>query len=125
MPEARALTFLKMLALALMLAPTFPSALAAALRCVALRTIRDDIEKEHAFKGLCSMIRLNPRAPLNSMAALCDALASWSRPPDELNEEFKHILEGYKNGIPAEQWATFYATLPPDLRSRLSERYGL
>jgi hypothetical protein len=28
--------------------------------CVALRPIRDDIEKEHAFLGLCAMLRLNP-----------------------------------------------------------------
>lgn len=30
--------------------------------CAALRTIRDDVEKEHAFLGLISMLRLNPQA---------------------------------------------------------------
>ena len=30
--------------------------------CVALRNIRDDVEKEHAFIGLCQMVQLNPQA---------------------------------------------------------------
>lgn len=30
--------------------------------CAALRGIRDDIEKEHAFLGLCAVLRLNPQA---------------------------------------------------------------
>ena len=29
--------------------------------CGALRNVRDDIEKEHAFLGLFSMLRLNPQ----------------------------------------------------------------
>lgn len=29
--------------------------------CAALRGIRDDIEKEHAFLGLCALLRLNPQ----------------------------------------------------------------
>lgn len=28
--------------------------------CYALRNIRDDIEKEHAFLGLCALLRANP-----------------------------------------------------------------
>lgn len=31
-------------------------------RCAALRGIRDDIEKEHAFLGLCALLRINPQA---------------------------------------------------------------
>lgn len=33
-------------------------------RCAALRGIRDDIEKEHAFLGLCALLRLNPQVRL-------------------------------------------------------------
>ena len=44
---------------------------------------------------------------------------------DELNENFRQILDGYKSSIPLDQWATFYQTLPPDLQARLTERYGL
>ncbi len=39
-------------------APIFASCHA---RCAALRGIRDDIEKEHAFLGLCALLRLNPQ----------------------------------------------------------------
>ena len=28
--------------------------------CNALRSIRDDVEKEHAFLGLCALLRANP-----------------------------------------------------------------
>ena len=42
--------------------PTTPSLLRSfAPRCAALRGIRDDIEKEHAFLGLCALLRLNPQ----------------------------------------------------------------
>ena len=50
--------------------------------CMALRSIRDDIEKDHAFQGLCRMLRINPRAPLTHMAELFDAFASWTQPPE-------------------------------------------
>jgi len=93
--------------------------------CVALRSIRDDIEKEHAFQGLCRMIRLNPRALLNAMTQLCDALASWTRPPSALQEEFRQILDGYKASLPADQWQQFVTSLPEDLKQRLAERYAL
>ena len=56
---------------------------------------------------------------------LCDAIASWGSPPSELNTEFHNILTGYKSSIPPEQWATFMATRPADLRNRLVERYAL
>jgi len=93
--------------------------------CISLRSIRDDIEKEHAFQGLCNMIKLNPRAPLECMIQLCDAIGSWAAPPDGLNEMFKQILLGYKNSIPPDQWAQFYATFPEYLSKRLTDRYGL
>ena len=118
--------------------------------CVALRSIRDDVEKEHACLGLCQLIKLNPHAPLNAMVQMCDAFASWGAPSAELNENFRVIVVGYKGSIPADQWDppliiitelliiirykgsipadqwdTFYATFPPDLRQRLTERYGL
>ena len=31
--------------------------------CSALRSIRDDVEKEHAFLGLCALLRINPEVP--------------------------------------------------------------
>jgi len=96
--------------------------------CVALRSIRDDVEKEHAFLGLCGMIRLNPHAPLGDegrpLLQLCDAFASWSQPPAELNQQMRVILDGYKTSL-GDRWANFYTSFPNDLRQRLAERYGL
>jgi len=93
--------------------------------CASLRSIRDDIEKEHAFVGLCSTIKINPRGPLCCLQQLLEAIASWSAPPPELNEMLRQISLGYKNSIPAEQWSQFYATVPPEVARRLTERYGL
>ena len=93
--------------------------------CLALRSIRDDIEKEHAFMGLTAMIRLNPRAPLNCFVELCDAFCSWGTPPAELHQTFAQLLNGYKGSIPPEQWQAFMAGIPTDLRARLTERYAL
>ncbi|KAK6158115.1 hypothetical protein DH2020_005429 [Rehmannia glutinosa] len=45
--------------------------------CVALSMIRDDIEKEDAFRGLCAMVRANPSGALNSLVFMCKAIASW------------------------------------------------
>ena len=28
--------------------------------CMALRSVRDDVEKEHAFLGLAALLRINP-----------------------------------------------------------------
>jgi len=93
--------------------------------CIALRSIRDDIEKEHAFHGLVRMVRLNPQAPLKALMPLCDAFASWGTTPPELHEHFRQILGGYKSSIPPEQWAAFLQTMPNDLRQRLNERFQL
>ncbi len=38
--------------------------------CSALRSIRDDVEKEHAFLGLCALLRINPEVPACSFALL-------------------------------------------------------
>ncbi|KAG5526841.1 hypothetical protein RHGRI_032939 [Rhododendron griersonianum] len=45
--------------------------------CIALSMIRDDIEKEDAFRGLCAVVRANPSGALSSLAFLCKAIASW------------------------------------------------
>jgi hypothetical protein len=47
----------------------------------ALRMIRDDVEKEHAFLGLCRMIRLNPQVQRTQfLAHECAERALAARP---------------------------------------------
>ncbi|KAF2297988.1 hypothetical protein GH714_006855 [Hevea brasiliensis] len=45
--------------------------------CAALSMIRDDVEKEDAFRGLFAIVRLNPSGALNSLEYICRAIASW------------------------------------------------
>ena len=94
--------------------------------CHSLRNIRDDVEKQHAFLGLCAMVKLNPRAPINALAQLCEAFVSWQQPPPpELNELIRQILNGYKASIPPEQWVQFMGSLHEGVSARLVERYQL
>lgn len=81
--------------------------------------------QEHAFTGLCEMIKLNPRGVINQFAHLCDAIASWQNPPAELNEMFRQILVGYKSSVAADAWVQYYGTFPEYMRTRLTERYQI
>ncbi|KAL0329730.1 UNVERIFIED_CONTAM: Transportin-1 [Sesamum radiatum] len=65
--------------------------------CIALSMIRDDIEKEDAFRGLCAMVRANPSGALNSLVFMCKAIASWHEiRSEDLHNEVCQILHGYK-----------------------------
>ncbi|EPS73595.1 hypothetical protein M569_01158, partial [Genlisea aurea] len=65
--------------------------------CEALSFIRDDIEKEDAFKGLCAMVREKPTGALNSLVFMCKAIASWHEIRNgDLNNEIMIVLQGYK-----------------------------
>jgi transportin-1 len=92
--------------------------------CFNLRNIRNDVEKEHAFQGVCQMIRLNPGGAFPAFAFICDALASWGNPRHELKEEFRAILQGFRQHI-GDQWPQYVSQFPPILRNHLSEVYGL
>ncbi|KAG0237878.1 hypothetical protein BGW41_008304 [Actinomortierella wolfii] len=92
--------------------------------CQTCRTIRDNDEKDSAFRGLCAMIQVNPQGLIKSLAPFCDAVAQWSEVPPELDMQFGKILAGYKNMMGA-QWDSFAATLAPETRMRLAQRYGL
>ncbi|KAG6399270.1 hypothetical protein SASPL_140746 [Salvia splendens] len=65
--------------------------------CIALSMIRDDIEKEDAFRGLCAMVRANPSGALNSLVFMCKAIASWHEiRSEDLHNEVCQVLHGYK-----------------------------
>lgn len=52
--------------------------------CLSLRNIRDDVEKDSAFRGMCMMIKKNTNGALKSLVYVCDAIASWYYPQDDL-----------------------------------------
>ncbi|KAL0373186.1 UNVERIFIED_CONTAM: Transportin-1, partial [Sesamum calycinum] len=81
--------------------------------CIALSMIRDDIEKEEAFRGLCAMVRANPTRALNSLVFMCKAIASWH----EIRSEDLHnqVCQMLKNGA----WEQCMSSLEPHVKDKL------
>ncbi|CAM8901663.1 unnamed protein product [Rhodiola kirilowii] len=90
--------------------------------CAALSRIRDDIEKEDAFRGLCAMIRVNPQGALSSLSFLCQAIASWHEiRSEDLHNEICQVLHGYKQMLANGAWEQCIAALEPQVRDGLSK----
>lgn len=64
--------------------------------CMSLRNIRDDVEKDSAFRGMCMMIKANPNGVVKNLVYVCDAIASWHYPADD--------LKGILKGAPTSAW---------------------
>ncbi|CAI9295062.1 unnamed protein product [Lactuca saligna] len=47
------------------------------LKFLNVNNIRDDIQKEDAFRGLCAMVKVNTSVDLSSLVFLCRAISSW------------------------------------------------
>ena len=60
-------------------------------RCTSLRNIRDNEEKDSAFRGVCHMITLNPSGVITDFIFFCDAVASWVNPKPDLKEMFHRV----------------------------------
>lgn len=93
--------------------------------CLFLRNIRDNEEKDSAFRGICNLITLNPTGVLNDFLFFCDAVASWNCPKEDLKERFYSILHGFKSQVGADEWNKFWNQCPPLLRERLTLQYNL
>ncbi|MFH4974294.1 hypothetical protein AB6A40_001003 [Gnathostoma spinigerum] len=93
--------------------------------CISLRNIRDNEEKESAFRGLCVMINLNPAGVLGEFIFLCDAIASWNNPQPELKLMFSRILHGFRQQVGEINWEAFTAQFPVPLKQRLSTQYDV
>jgi transportin-1 len=92
--------------------------------CLSLRNIRDDVEKDSAFRGMCMMIKANPNGVVKNLVYVCDAIASWYYPADDLKAMFHQILHMYKSGM-GDSWDPYYKNFPEPLRNVLRDRYGL
>ncbi|KAI1290217.1 Transportin-1 [Halotydeus destructor] len=93
--------------------------------CASLRNIRDNEEKDSAFRGICAMISVNPGGVVQDFIYLCDAIASWVNPKPDLKQMFHEILHGFKNQVGEENWSQFANQFPPMLKERLAVTYGV
>lgn len=80
------------------------------VRCVVLRKIRDNEEKESAFRGVCALIDANPQAVVQVASSrcvsmcqhfifFCDAAVSWQAPSPELNAMFARVCISMAVGV--------------------------
>ncbi|EDV23327.1 uncharacterized protein TRIADDRAFT_50449 [Trichoplax adhaerens] len=93
--------------------------------CKALRCIRDNEEKDSAFRGICRMISVNPGGVVQDFMYFCDAVASWHSPKEDLKETFHKILHGFKMQVGEENWRNFSNQFPQPLKERLANSYGV
>ncbi|KAK4775281.1 hypothetical protein SAY86_010216 [Trapa natans] len=90
--------------------------------CAALAIIRDDIEKEDAFRGLCALIKANPSGALSSLVFMCNAIASWNEVrSEELQNELCQVLHGYKQMLRNGAWDQCMSALDPPVKDKLSK----
>ncbi|KAF8340986.1 ARM repeat-containing protein [Amanita rubescens] len=92
--------------------------------CQALYEIRDNEEKDSAFRGLCTMVQVNPAGIAKSLLWFCNSIVRWNQPSPELNEMFQALLQGFKQHDAA-GWAAQVATFPREIQQRLAARYGV
>jgi len=92
--------------------------------CEALWEIKDNEEKDSAFRGFCSLIEVNPQGIQNHFMWFCNAVAKWASPSEALNETFRRILNGFKQLL-GPQWDGQMASMPPGIHDRLRERYQI
>lgn len=90
--------------------------------CIVMRSQRLDKEKVKAFEGLCTMIKVNPMAGVQTFPHLAGAISSI--PPLPPIIALKEILHSYKAQFGA-QWPDVYNQLPQDIKQRLGELYQL
>jgi len=97
--------------------------------CQALRSVRDDVEKEHGFLGLCALLRLNPHPAMaaNGFAALAAAASSWRCIGCEgLHNEIAQILLGLKQALTSSgAWEQQAALVDPVVLQKCATMFQL
>jgi transportin-1 len=93
--------------------------------CTSLRHIRDNDEKDSAFRGMCNMITVNPVGVVPDFIFFCDAIASWANPPTDLHQMIQKILLGFKTQVGEENWRRFVDQFPANLSERLVTMYEI
>lgn len=92
-----------------------------------LAPLKENQEKEHAFKGLSLAIQQNPMSILQAHAfpALTAAIASWKdNSATEINTIFHQLLHSYKTNL-GPQWPQTFAQCDPKVQEIVRSRYQL
>ena len=76
-----------------------------------MRNIRDNEEKDSAFRGVCAMISINPAGVVHDFIFLCDAIASWVNPKDDLKEMFYKVYITILTNAALDKWSYFSVAL--------------
>ncbi|KAG9119033.1 hypothetical protein FRC07_006164 [Ceratobasidium sp. 392] len=92
--------------------------------CQALSEIKDNDEKDSAFRGFCGLIERNPSGIAKAFVFFCNAVVRWTAPSQELNDLFSKILHGFKQ-MSGSQWDAQMAAFPEGIQERLRVRYQL
>lgn len=94
--------------------------------CKFARALRDDDERDHAFRGIAAAARLNPHAVLPDLAVFCHAACSFdpARFAADLREELRCILDGCRRHL-GDAWPAYFAQFPDDLRGRMGALYAI
>ncbi|KIJ66034.1 hypothetical protein HYDPIDRAFT_87751 [Hydnomerulius pinastri MD-312] len=92
--------------------------------CQALYEIRDNEEKDSAFRGLCTLVQTNPAGIAKSLLWFCNAIVRWNSPSPELNAMFQQLLTGFRNHD-VDGWRAQVSVFPPVIQERLAARYGV
>jgi len=73
----------------------------AARWCYRMARMRDDLEKDHACRGLCSMIHINAQGIIRAFIPFLLVVASWDArgPPPDLKTMFSQIIDAFVQNL--------------------------
>jgi transportin-1 len=89
-----------------------------------MKQLRHEEEREQAYKGLCLIVRKNPKACAPQFQYLCDAISSYESPPKDIAQNFYEILQGFKQSV-GNNWNNYFDKFPDELKNTLTQRYRL
>ncbi|CAO3587824.1 unnamed protein product [Absidia cylindrospora] len=69
-----------------------------------VKTLPDNEEKDTALIGFCQTMKLNPVSAEKEFGRFVDVIASLPNLSDQLQKEFKELLEGYQKIMRPAQW---------------------
>ncbi|KAG8883613.1 hypothetical protein FRB97_006307 [Tulasnella sp. 331] len=92
--------------------------------CQALWEIKDNEEKDSAFRGFCMLIKENPSGIGKHFLWFCNAIVKWKAPSAELRDMFSQILHGFKD-MSGSGWDAQVASWPPSIQDALRTQYGV